>query len=58
MTDSRHYLPISEGVYRFIPYRLTLEDTHRVHGVDERLSVEDCGRMARFYQQLIRSSTR
>jgi carboxypeptidase PM20D1 len=54
-TDSRHFLPIADQVYRFSGITLRQGDLPRVHGVDERISIADYGRAIRFHNQLIRS---
>ena len=40
-TDTKHYVPIADDSYRFTPMTLERSDTTRIHGLDERLSVED-----------------
>lgn len=55
-TDSRHYRKICEQIYRFSPLLLSLEDLKGMHGVDERIGLENYERMIRFYRQLIRNS--
>ena len=55
-TDSRHYATLSRNVYRFLPLRFSVEDTQRVHGTDERISVDDYEKVVKFYFQLIRNS--
>jgi len=52
-TDARYYAPISDAVYRFCPYELSKEDLHRMHGIDERLSIEGLTKMVQFFHQLI-----
>jgi carboxypeptidase PM20D1 len=52
-TDSRFYVPISENVYRYSPVWTRQEELRRVHGTGERMSVENLGRMARFYAQVM-----
>lgn len=54
-TDSRHYTALTPHVYRFAPYTIRPGDLERVHGIDERLALEDYGRMVRFYRELIAS---
>jgi carboxypeptidase PM20D1 len=54
-TDSRHYARLGAPIYRFAPLRLEREDLARLHGVDERISIEDYVAMIRFYLQLLRS---
>lgn len=53
-TDARHYAPITDNAFRFTPVQVSQEDLHRrVHGVDERLSIENCAKMVAFYIALI-----
>ena len=40
-TDSRNFCEISDCVYRFTPMVVTEEDLNRVHGVNERIGVND-----------------
>ncbi len=54
-TDSRHYSALSPNVYRFSPMVLTQQDLERIHGTNERLSVEAWPRMVRFYRELLRT---
>ena len=56
-TDSRFYESLSLDIYRFQPLRLNSEDTHRIHGVDERLSVQNYIECIKFYLQYIRNTT-
>ena len=55
-TDSRHYAAITDNTFRFIPMRLTSEDLKRIHGTDERISVENYLEVIRFFIQQIRNS--
>lgn len=55
-SDARHYTPVAEQVYRFMPLALADEDLKRVHGTNERIAVPDYIRMIRFYAQLIRNA--
>lgn len=55
-TDSRHYASATDHVYRFLPYTLTPEDRGRIHGTDERISIDDYETMIRFYVQLLRNA--
>ncbi len=52
-TDSRHYAAIAENIYRFSPMMLQADDIKRVHGLNERISVEQLGNMVRFFTLLI-----
>jgi carboxypeptidase PM20D1 len=55
-TDARHYSSISENVYRFFPLRTTSEDLARIHGIDERIAIDNYVEIIQFYVQLIRNS--
>lgn len=54
-TDSRYYSVVTPNVYRFTPTRMGREDTARLHGVNERIGVENVGEVVQFYAQLIRN---
>lgn len=56
-TDSRHYQQVSDQIYRFQPIVLDQPDLSRIHGIDERISMENYGKAIRFFQQLIRNSS-
>ena len=48
-TDARHYAPVTDNALRFMPISMTREDLQSVHGVNERLSYENCAKMVAFY---------
>jgi carboxypeptidase PM20D1 len=54
-TDSKHYLSLTEAVYRFRPFRMTPDDVGRFHGVDERIGIADYARLVTFYTSLLRN---
>ncbi|HVP21181.1 MAG TPA: M20/M25/M40 family metallo-hydrolase [Anaerolineaceae bacterium] len=54
-TDARYYHEICDEVYRFTPLVMTSEDIHRVHGLNERVSIDALGKMVQFYIQLLKS---
>jgi len=53
-TDSRHYLPIADNVYRLDPFHFAPTDLTRVHGTNERLAVSDLGLGVTFYMRLMK----
>ncbi len=55
-TDSRHYAPLSQNIFRFLPITLRREDPGRFHGLNERISISDYERCVRFFVQLMRDS--
>jgi len=52
-TDSRNYSDVAENVYRFQPMSFTEADLELIHGVNERLTLENLERSVRFYLGLI-----
>ncbi|MEM9738649.1 MAG: M20 family peptidase [Pseudomonadota bacterium] len=52
-TDGRYATAITDAVYRFVPAVMSTEDLAGFHGTNERISVENMGRMARGYAQII-----
>jgi carboxypeptidase PM20D1 len=53
VTDSRHMSVLSDDIYLFNPLRLGSGDTAIVHGIDERISLENFRGMLTFYQQVL-----
>jgi hypothetical protein len=45
-TDSKHYQHLTNATLRLCPYSLSLKhkDTRRIHGTDERISLDDFAR--------------
>ena len=55
-TDSRHYVGVTDNIFRFSPVRANSEDLKRFHGTNERLSIEGYADMIRFYRRLIENA--
>jgi carboxypeptidase PM20D1 len=55
LTDSRHYAKISNDIYRFTAMRLGPDDLARLHGVDERLALNNYAEIIAFNRRLIRA---
>jgi carboxypeptidase PM20D1 len=56
-TDSRSYQVVAQNIYRFSPVLATPADLERIHGTNERMSVDAYARSVAFFTQLIRNST-
>jgi carboxypeptidase PM20D1 len=54
-SDSQHFVPIADSIYRFSPVRVKPQDLPRLHGTDERIAVANLGELVRFYHQLLRN---
>jgi carboxypeptidase PM20D1 len=57
-TDSRHYAPVAENVYRFAPVWVAEDDRKRIHGTGERIATANIGRMIAFYAQVMETGAR
>jgi len=54
-SDVTRYIGLSPNVLRFLPQRLTSEDLAMIHGVNERISIDNYSEMIDFYIQLIKN---
>lgn len=54
-TDSKYYRHVSDKIFRFVPIVLSREEVERIHGIDERISLENLGNILHFYLGLILS---
>lgn len=54
-TDSRHYAELCDAVYRFGPLVLDSQELARIHGHDERISLENLQAGIRWYTELMRT---
>jgi carboxypeptidase PM20D1 len=57
VTDARYYSGLSRNVFRFLPLRLTSRDLERIHGIDERIGVDEYETAIRTYRQLVIEAT-
>ncbi|KAM6236901.1 N-fatty-acyl-amino acid synthase/hydrolase PM20D1 [Porphyrio hochstetteri] len=54
-TDSRHFTNLTNAIYRFNPLLLKPDDLPRIHGLNERISVENYEKQVEFLFQLIKN---
>jgi len=52
-SDSTHFLALSHNVFRFSPVHVTPQDVGRLHGTNERISVDNLADLIRFYHRLL-----
>jgi len=52
-TDSRHFVDISDQIFKFSPVRARSEDLARFHGTNERISLDNLAELIRFYHRLL-----
>ncbi len=55
-TDTRHFITISDNLFRFLPARLGRDDLKRYHGVNERVGIDNYGEFVRFYMRYLREA--
>src|SRR5947209_16423204 len=55
-TDSRHYARLTPNVLRFVGATIGKDDLRRVHGMDERVSVQGYADAVRIYIQLLKNA--
>jgi carboxypeptidase PM20D1 len=53
-TDTIHYGKLADAAFRFLPVRFDPVDLERVHGRDERISIENVRLAVDFYERLLR----
>lgn len=56
-SDSRHFHDLTSNIYRFRPIRATHDDRSRVHGIDERISIDNYLEMIRFQIRLMQKGS-
>jgi carboxypeptidase PM20D1 len=56
-TDARHYRPLASAAYGFAPLRIDRASVARIHGVDERIGVDNYTEAIEFYGRLLRDAT-
>ncbi len=52
-TDSRHFIPLSDAVYRFVGARVTGDELNGFPGTDERIAASEYARAIRVYYRFI-----
>lgn len=55
-TDARYFYGVSQHVYRFLPVRVDPDTMKHVHGIDERVPVEDYLQAIRYYYHVMRQA--
>ncbi len=56
-TDSRHFIPLSDAVYRFLGARVTGEELDGFHGTDESIAVSEYARAIKIFYRFLQSQT-
>ena len=48
-SDARFYNPLTDNVFRFGPFINSLDDQSRIHGINERLHVDQLEKATQFF---------
>jgi carboxypeptidase PM20D1 len=56
-TDSRHYIPVCENIFKFSPFLISTEELSTVHSTNEHITQASLARMVQFYIQLVKNWT-
>ena len=54
-TDARHFTAVSDNQFRFLPILLNPDDLPRIHGVNERISIDGYLGMIQFYTEVLQN---
>lgn len=57
-SDSRYFGDVCDNIYRFTPFLMTLEDQKRIHGINERVSVEGMVTASQFFARCLETMSR
>ncbi len=57
-TDSRHYAALTDNIFRFSPWFVASDDIQRIHGINERISIQAFATAVKFYYQFIHNSSK
>ena len=53
---TRHYISLTDKIYRFTPFMMDMKETKMIHGVNERLEIKQYEKAINFFKHLIRNS--
>ncbi len=57
-SDSRYFYPVCNNVFRFTPFIVTPEDQNRIHGLNERQSIDQLERATQFFIRCIKNQAK
>jgi carboxypeptidase PM20D1 len=55
-SDSCHFTGLTRDIYKFSPMIITVKDVARLHGINERIAIDNYVQMIKFYRELIVNS--
>ena len=54
-TDTQHYWNVTSNIFRFMPLSITKDDLARIHGTDERITIDNYVKLVEFFSLLMRN---
>lgn len=55
-TDAKYYYKVSDNVYRFTPFLVSVDDQHRIHALNERCEIEGLKKATQFFACFIQNT--
>lgn len=55
-TDAKYYYKVSDNVYRFTPFLMTMDDQHRIHALNERCEIDGLKLATQFFACFIQNT--
>ena len=52
---ARRYEGLGDAIYRFSPFRLSVQEQAGIHNINERISLENLEIGIRFFQQMLQA---
>jgi len=56
-TDSKYFYPLSDAIYRFIMVKIDDQLLTAIHGIDERIAIDDYVRGVQYFHEIIRKAS-
>jgi len=56
-TDSKHFYQVSDNIYRFIMVKINNDLLKSIHGIDERIVIEDYIQGIQYFHEVIKKAT-
>lgn len=55
-TDAKYYYAVSDNVYRFTPFEMSMDDQKRIHALNERCSIVGLVKASQFFKRFIENT--
>ena len=55
-TDTKHYIPLTDSIYRYTPFTMELPEVKMIHGINERIPVKQYGKAINYFKHLMQNA--